>query len=122
MPTSRGFAFDIDDVEALLHSLYIVRNNLQGVPAMKLVASLSLLIAVRAGSLASAQEVSANRKLHSALIQKVVEAEADSLLALYKHLHAYPELAFQEEQTAARLAKELRKSGFEVTEKVGITG
>lgn len=41
------------------------------------------------------------------------------LVALYKHLHANPELSFFEEKTAARLAKELRDLGFEVTEKVG---
>ncbi len=55
-------------------------------------------------------------------IQKKLDAEIASLLALYKQIHAYPELAFQEEQTAARLAKELRQVGFDVTEKVGGTG
>ena len=43
----------------------------------------------------------------------------DRLEKLYKHLHTHPELSFQEEQTAARLAKELKELGFEVTEKVG---
>ena len=43
----------------------------------------------------------------------------DDLLGLYKHFHANPELSFQEEQTAARLADELRKTGFEVTSNVG---
>lgn len=42
--------------------------------------------------------------------------------ALYKHLHANPELSLREEQTAARLARELRQAGCEVTEKVGGTG
>jgi len=41
------------------------------------------------------------------------------LVALYKEFHQMPELSFQEEKTAARLAKELRKAGFEVTENVG---
>lgn len=62
------------------------------------------------------------RKADSVRIQKKLDAEIGSLLALYKQIHAYPELAFQEEQTAARLAKELRNTGFEVTEKVGGTG
>ncbi len=62
------------------------------------------------------------RKLLVALIQEKSDIEAASLLALYKHIHAYPELAFQEEQTAARIVKELRGVGFEVTEKVGGTG
>jgi len=52
----------------------------------------------------------------------VIGLEHDSLLALYRQIHAHPELAFQEEQTAARLAKELRQAGFTVTEKVGRTG
>jgi amidohydrolase len=42
--------------------------------------------------------------------------------ALYKDLHASPELAFEEVQTAKKLAVELRALGFEVTEGVGKTG
>jgi len=49
-------------------------------------------------------------------------ADTPYLVALYKDLHAAPELSFQEVKTAARLAKELRPLGFEVTEKVGGTG
>nr|WP_229416200.1 amidohydrolase [Pseudoduganella armeniaca] len=41
---------------------------------------------------------------------------------VYKDLHAHPEIAFQEVRTAARLAGEMRKLGFAVTEKVGRTG
>jgi amidohydrolase len=41
------------------------------------------------------------------------------LEALYRELHQNPELSFQEEKTAARLAERLRKLGFEVTQKVG---
>ena len=44
------------------------------------------------------------------------------LETIYKDLHAHPEIAFQEERTAAKLAAEMRKIGFEVTEKVGKTG
>ena len=68
-----------------------------------------------------AQPKSAN-KADMAFIQKKIDTEIDSLLALYKHIHAHPELAFQEEATSARLAKELRQVGFAVTEKVGVTG
>jgi amidohydrolase len=42
--------------------------------------------------------------------------------ALYKDIHAHPELGFQETETAAKLAKEMRALGFEVTEHVGKTG
>jgi amidohydrolase len=55
-------------------------------------------------------------------VKKSVDAEFPSLVALYKQLHANPELAFQEEQTAARMAKELKALGFEVTTKVGVQG
>ncbi|MBO6505717.1 MAG: amidohydrolase [Kordiimonadaceae bacterium] len=43
----------------------------------------------------------------------------DYLEALYLHLHQNPELSFHEENTAARLALELRNTGYEVTENVG---
>ena len=42
--------------------------------------------------------------------------------AVYKDLHAHPEIAFQEVRTAGKLAGEMRKLGFQVTEKVGKTG
>lgn len=83
---------------------------------MRLLA-LSLVIGLTFASSAPGQ-----RKPLVALVEKRIDAEAESLLALYKHIHAYPELAFQEEKTAARLAKELRTVGFTVTEKVGVTG
>jgi amidohydrolase len=44
------------------------------------------------------------------------------LLALYRDFHAHPELSLHEVQTAAKLAAEARKAGYEVTEKVGGTG
>ncbi|MBR1146543.1 amidohydrolase [Bradyrhizobium sp. AUGA SZCCT0431] len=57
-----------------------------------------------------------------AAIEKTFEADYPKLDALYKDLHAHPELAFQEVKTAAKLAAEMRALGFEVTEKVGRTG
>ncbi len=45
--------------------------------------------------------------------------ELAPLVALYKELHANPELSLHEEETAARLAKELRAAGLEVTEHFG---
>jgi hippurate hydrolase len=44
------------------------------------------------------------------------------LVELYRHFHSHPELSFFEKETAARLAKELRDVGGEVTEGVGGTG
>jgi amidohydrolase len=57
-----------------------------------------------------------------AAIEKSVEADYPKLDALYKDIHAHPEIAFQEVKTAAKLAEEMRALGFEVTEKVGKTG
>ncbi len=51
-----------------------------------------------------------------------IDAMYPKLDAIYKDLHAHPELAFQEVRTAAKLAAEMRAIGFEVTEKVGKTG
>ncbi len=44
------------------------------------------------------------------------------LIQLRHHLHAHPELSGHEYQTAALVAGELRKSGWEVKEAVGRTG
>src|SRR5712664_2305432 len=57
-----------------------------------------------------------------AAIEASVESDYPKLDALYKDIHAHPEIAFQEEKTAARLAAEMRALGFEVTEHVGKTG
>ena len=51
-----------------------------------------------------------------------VAAEYPALEAIYRNLHAHPELSFKEEKTAAFVAGELRALGFQVTEKVGNTG
>src|SRR5213083_1361746 len=55
-------------------------------------------------------------------IETSIASDYPKLDALYKELHAHPELAFQEVKTAARLAAEMRALGFEVTENVGKTG
>jgi amidohydrolase len=55
-------------------------------------------------------------------IEASVESDYPKLDALYKDIHAHPEIAFQEVKTAAKLAAEMRALGFEVTEKVGKTG
>ena len=55
-------------------------------------------------------------------IERSVESDYPNLDALYKDIHAHPEIAFQEEKTAAKLAAEMRALGFEVTEHVGKTG
>lgn len=55
----------------------------------------------------------------STLISVATANEPRSLIDLYQHLHSHPELSFHEEQTAATLAAELERLGFEVTTGVG---
>jgi hippurate hydrolase len=56
-----------------------------------------------------------------AALRKQVDANFDAqwgdLQALYEDLHKNPEVAFQENRTAALLAKRLKALGFEVTER-----
>src|SRR5690348_3875740 len=55
-------------------------------------------------------------------LQMFLDREASSLKSLYTEFHQNPELSLLEEQTSARLAKQLREAGFEVTEHVGSHG
>ena len=82
-----------------------------------------LLAAVAVGGMVA---LPARAEIDAAKLKQSIEASFESdypkLDALYKDIHAHPELAFQEEKTAAKLAAEMRAIGFEVTEKVGRTG
>lgn len=49
-------------------------------------------------------------------------ASTDSLIELYKDLHAHPELGFVEHRTASILAERMSMLGLDVTEHVGGTG
>jgi amidohydrolase len=51
-----------------------------------------------------------------------VARDMPSLIQLYRHLHANPELSMQEVKTSAKLAAEAKKLGFDVTTGVGKTG
>jgi hypothetical protein len=55
-------------------------------------------------------------------IERSIESDYPKLDALYKDIHAHPEIAFQEEKTAAKLTAEMQALGFQVTEHVGKTG
>jgi amidohydrolase len=56
-------------------------------------------------------------------LQSDIADDYQSYLAnLFDHFHRNPELSTIENQTAARMAKELRAAGFDVTEGVGGTG
>ena len=58
----------------------------------------------------------------AATLSEAVRADMPQLMTLYRDLHANPELSMQEVRTPARLAAEMKKLGFTVTEKVGKTG
>ena len=73
-----------------------------------------LLLAAAAAAVAS--------PLPAATLGEAVKADLPSLMTLYRDLHANPELSMQEARTPAKLAAEMRKLGFTVTEKVGKTG
>ena len=64
----------------------------------------------------------ASTKGRAAAVKKQLDIEFKDLEGLYRTLHAHPELSLKEVATAARMAKELKAIGFEVTEKVGGTG
>ena len=52
-------------------------------------------------------------------LRTAIQDDYPYLESLYVHLHKNPEISFQEENTSARMANELRGLGFTVTEKVG---
>jgi hippurate hydrolase len=50
---------------------------------------------------------------------QLADQELPSLLAIYKDVHAHPELSTQEKQTSEMVAKELKAAGCEVTDHIG---
>ena len=52
-------------------------------------------------------------------VKAIVEEKLPVLLEFYKDLHSSPELSYFEKETSEKLAIELRKLGFEVTNPVG---
>lgn len=96
-------------------------NGLHGFPTIRL----GLAVLTTAASLtntASAAGKEGKSPLwpeHMLAVRQCLDGEYASLDALYKHLHTHPELSYQEANTSARLAKELKAIGFEVTTGVG---
>lgn len=52
-------------------------------------------------------------------LQQWLHEETPQLTQLYESLHQSPELSFEEEQTAAKMAQQMRELGFEVTTNIG---
>ncbi|WP_144212510.1 M20 metallopeptidase family protein [Shewanella donghaensis] len=69
-------------------------------------------------SLALATIINTN-SLYAEELEVSVNKAMPQLEALYTHLHQNPELSYQEKNTSQRMAKELTKLGFEVTDKYG---
>jgi amidohydrolase len=55
-------------------------------------------------------------------LERTLQANLPELMQLRRHLHRHPELSGHERQTAALVAGELRRWGWQVTEGVGRTG
>ncbi len=55
-------------------------------------------------------------------LRPAIQRDLPNLLALYHDLHQHPELSMQETRTAAKMADEVRRLGFDVTTGVGQTG
>jgi len=55
-------------------------------------------------------------------LSKQLDSDYSYLEELYLHYHTHPELSFAEHNTAKRMASELRKLGYQVTENIGGTG
>jgi hippurate hydrolase len=71
---------------------------------------ISLYILVSFSITASAQSADLDKKITS-----YIQSSYARLFELYKQLHANPELSFQEKNTAATIAGQLKNLGYEVT-------
>ena len=77
---------------------------------------MKLKLAIAIGAMMASTTASA------ASLSDAIRADMPQLMTLYRDLHANPELSMQEVRTPAKLAAEVRKLGFDVTEHVGKTG
>ena len=55
-------------------------------------------------------------------VESRVASELDGLVAMYKNLHAHPELSRAENKAAKNVARHLKDAGYQVTTGVGGTG
>ncbi|HKB07282.1 MAG TPA: amidohydrolase [Candidatus Polarisedimenticolia bacterium] len=55
-------------------------------------------------------------------LDRIIAAQYADLDSLYRDLHAHPELSLHEQETAKRIASELKAAGFAVTSGVGGNG
>ncbi len=80
----------------------------------------SLITLVLMSSTAKAEKIRAVYRGDLATnLQKFVVASSAPLLKYYEDLHAHPELSLNEKETARKVAHELAKHGYKVTQNVG---
>jgi hippurate hydrolase len=72
--------------------------------------------------LLAAVAMTAATPVTAAALSDKIRADMPMLLALYRDIHAHPELSMEEIRTPALLAPKMRELGFQVTEHVGKTG
>jgi len=84
----------------------------------KFICGFSALALLMGAGAAQARSVPADK----AAIEAQLNTFYPHLDALYKDIHAHPELGFQETETAKKLAAEMRALGFTVTEHIAGTG
>lgn len=89
---------------------------------MRAVAAVALMPFLMSAAPNTQLQVAGVVKLFNDAVDAKIATELPDLVKLYEHFHANPELSSLEVKTAARMAEELRKAGFEVTEKIGGTG
>src|ERR1700754_1057340 len=121
-----GWSYNLSSIQATRITLLAwpqkLRSGARRGVAMKLLVKSFLVSAALCGATLSPVRAEMDVARLKTAIEASVEADYPKLDALYKDIHAHPELAFEEVKTAARLAAEMRALGFEVTEKVGKTG
>lgn len=64
-------------------------------------------------------EIMAQSRVPENAITGFIQTAYPELAQLYQHLHTNPELSFQEKNTSARIATELKNLGYTVTQNIG---
>ncbi|MEJ8859209.1 amidohydrolase [Variovorax robiniae] len=93
-------------------------RRLRVAPFCRGVVSLALAVV---SSIASAQAPGGAARFATD-VEKLITTDYAGVEAIYKDIHAHPELAMEEVNTAKKLAVAMRELGFEVTEGIGKTG
>ena len=114
----------VSGIRAFGRSGHVDQKKGGGVRLTRRISSLFVLSALSCATLGFAEQASGEQTIKSS--QAGLPSPSDELLtkleAVYKDLHANPELSMQEHRTAGIAADWLRQHGYEVTDKLGGTG